>query len=181
MFRAALIRPMRRLLAVAAVAGLGACEQPRPTELTATALLDGPSSSSPTLVECPTSESATASTPVLDAALQHIVSIGDTKVVIPPGAVASGTVVELAVPASRYVEIAITANGGQHLELALPIAVTIDYSRCRRSDVLTKPVSVWHIDGATKALIAPMGGVDNKLTRSVTFTTPHNSGYAIAF
>jgi hypothetical protein len=181
MFRVTTARWMRRLLAIAALAALGACEQPRPTELPVNPALDGLSSSGPALVECPTSETTTASTQVVDASVDYTVAIGGTKVVIPAGAVVSGTVVELAIPASRYVEIGITANGGEHLELDLPITVAIDYSRCRRSDVLTKPLQAWYIDAATKQLIAPMVGVDNKLERAVTFTTPHNSGYAIAF
>jgi hypothetical protein len=39
---------------------------------------------------------------------------------------------------------------------------------------------VWYIDSDTKAMLEPMGGVDNKLLKTITFTTGHLSGYAVA-
>jgi len=59
--------------------------------------------------------------------------------------------------------------------------VTIDYSRCNRWSTLFKLLSVWNIDQDTKALLQNMGGIDNKLTQSITFVTPHFSGFAIAY
>ena len=118
---------------------------------------------------------------ILDASVENIVSIGGTKVVIPPGAVPLGSTVNLTIPASRYVEIGISVNQQEHFPIALPISVTIDYSRCQRNDVLAKPVTAWNIDPDTKELLENMGGIDNKLTQSITFQTPHLSGYAIAY
>jgi hypothetical protein len=39
---------------------------------------------------------------------------------------------------------------------------------------------VWYIDPATGTLLENMLGVDNKLTRTITFSTGHLSGYAVA-
>ena len=42
-------------------------------------------------------------------------------------------------------------------------------------------LSVWHIDVTTKALLENMGGVNDTVARKITFSTPHLSGYAVAF
>jgi hypothetical protein len=170
---------MRRLLVVAALATLGACGDQRPTEPpdpAATGSLLGPSS--PTLVECPTSETKTKTAKI--GFLGGTLSIDGTSVVFPEGALPGLTTVTLTIPASRYVEIAIETNGAKYFHVAQPI-VTISYSRCRRNDVLVKPLTAWYIDADTKDLLEKMVGTDNKLTQSVTFTTSHFSGYAIAF
>jgi hypothetical protein len=174
---------MRRvLLAVAALAVLGACGDQNPTEPIrptgggSAGLL----SSGPKLVECHTDESL-SQTAIIDA-LGGTIALGGTSVVFPAGALLGPTTVTLTIPASRYVEIDIETDGQKEFldELLRPI-VTIDYSRCARSDVLWKPLSAWYIDSDTKELLENMLGVDNKLTRSVTFRTHHFSGYAIAF
>jgi hypothetical protein len=180
MFRARALRP-KRLLAIAALCALGACGDQRPTQpadATANDFLGG-LFSGPRLVECQTSESI--STDGTIGALGGTISIGGTSVLIPAGALLGPTDVRLTIPASKYVEVEIRAGNQEHFLFELPIAVTIDYSRCDRSDVLFKPLSAWYIDAETKQLKENMSGVDNKLTRSVTFTTPHLSGYAIAF
>lgn len=86
----------------------------------------------------------------------------------------------LTVPASRYMEVDITANNLPSFLFQTPVTVTIDYSRCwyRRTDRRT--LTVWHIDPDTKALLQNMGGTDDKLRRRITFTTDHLSAYAIA-
>jgi hypothetical protein len=184
MFSVGALRPMRRALVVAAFAALGACVDRAPTEPvtpTSRGSLDGLFSSSPRLVECHTDETLTATS--LITALGGTLSIGGTSVFFPAGAVLAQTDFELTIPASRYVEVDIRAQGYDHFlfEPGLPAVVTIDYSRCNRSDILVKPLSVWYIDSETKELKENLGGIDNKLTRSITFTTPHLSGYAIAF
>ncbi|MDQ3950980.1 MAG: hypothetical protein M3282_11635 [Gemmatimonadota bacterium] len=171
-----------RILAIAAVFVLGACGEQRPTEPAEparTGFLFGLPSSSATLVECPTSESRTTTATI--GVLGGTLSLGGTSVFLPVGAVLAPTTIELTIPASQYMEIGIKANGAEHFLFKKSILVTIDYSRCDRSDVLLKPLTVWEIDPQTKALIEKMGGIDNKLTQSITFSTIHLSGYAIAF
>lgn len=132
---------------------------------------------SATLAVCPTDQ--TQSTSSILGALGGTVSIGGTSVVIPLGALLSSTNIALTIPASQYMEIGVTANGG-HFLFQQPIAITIDYSRCS-SDIQAKTLSVWNIDPGTHQLLKNMGGIDNKLTHQITFTTIHLSGYAIAF
>lgn len=132
---------------------------------------------SATLAVCPTDQ--TQSTSSLLGTLGGTVSLGGTSVVLPVGALLSSTSIGLTIPASQYMEIGVTANGG-HFVFQQAIAITIDYSRCS-SDVQAKTLSVWNIDPNTKQLLQNMGGIDNKLTHQITFTTLHLSGYALAF
>jgi hypothetical protein len=180
MFKVGTLRPIRLAFAIAALGTLGACgEQPtKPADPVANNLL-GLFSSGPRLVECQTDESISTEGSI--GPLGGILSIGGTSVAIPEGALLDPINVRLTIPASKYVEVEIRAGDYEHFVFELPISVTIDYWRCTRSDVLFKPLSAWYINSQTKALEENMLGIDNKLTRSVTFTTPHLSGYAIAF
>jgi hypothetical protein len=174
---------MRRILLVVALAAVGACGDQRPTEPAALPegrRFDGLFSSSPRLVECHSDQTETVTGSITQAG--GTLSIGGTSVVFPLGAVLDPTTVELTIPASRYVEIQLKADGAEHFYgLELPVTVTIDYSRCNRSDILTRPLTAWYIDSDSKELLERMIGIDNKLTQSITFSTQHFSGYAIAF
>ncbi|MDQ3996114.1 MAG: hypothetical protein M3303_03760 [Gemmatimonadota bacterium] len=175
-----MVHPMRRLLVAVALATLGACGDQRPTEPPDPAAARpflGPSSG-PNLVECPTDE--TKSRTAIIGGAGGTISLDGTSVVFPAGALPGLTTVKLTIPASRYVEIAIETDGAEYFPVKQPV-VTINYSRCDRVDVLTKPLTAWYIDAETKDLLEQMVGIDDKLTRSVTFTTSHFSGYAIAF
>ena len=135
--------------------------------------------STPTLLSCPTTESQ--STSALIDVTGGTVSLGGTSVTIPLNALLGPTTVELNIPAGQYMEVDLTVNGGQHITFLQPVVVTIDYSRCNRFATLLAPLSVWNIDPVTKALLQNMGGIDNKLTQSITFLTTHFSGFAIAY
>ncbi len=112
--------------------------------------------------------------------LGGLLSAGRTHVVIPPGAVAAATTFTLTVPATRFVEIEVTAGGAQHYVFDSPVTVSLDYSRCTRPDLARTPLTAWSIDPVTKALLEGMGGADDKNDRVVTFSTLHFSGYAVA-
>lgn len=135
--------------------------------------------SSPRLLYCPSSETQTASG--LIGSLGGTLSLQGTSVTIPGGALLDDTSVELTIPAGPYMEVDLSVNNGQHINFLQPVVVTIDYSRCNRWSTLFKALSVWNIDQDTKDLLENMGGVDNKLTQSITFVTPHFSGFAIAY
>ena len=137
------------------------------------------SSSSPTLVECPTTETRT--TQAIIGPLGGTVSLGGTSIRIPLGAVTVSTLITVTVPASRFVEVDVRANDLTAFLFRTPVSVTIDYSRCNRSDIDQAPLTVWYIDSATKELLENMGGRDDKARRRITFETGHLSGYAIAF
>ena len=71
------------------------------------------------------------------------------------------------------------ANGQEHWQFLAPLTVTIDYSRCNVG-LLDPPLTVWYVDPETGEMLEPMGGIDSRLTRTITFVTDHFSGYAIA-
>lgn len=135
--------------------------------------------SPPKLLTCPASQSQSSSA-LIDIS-GGTLSLGGTSVTIPLNALLGPTTVELSIPAGQYMEVDLTVNGGQHITFLQPVVVTIDYSRCNRLQTLLSPLSVWNIDTDTKALLQNMGGIDNKLTQSITFVTPHFSGFAIAY
>jgi hypothetical protein len=78
-------------------------------------------------------------------------------------------------------EVDIQANNLASFLFNTPVSVTIDYSRCDPATTAGKSLSVWHIDQTSKALLENMGGVNDTIARKITFSTPHLSGYAIAF
>lgn len=137
------------------------------------------SSSSPQLLVCPSTQ--TQSTSGIIGTDGGTLSLGGTSVTIPLGALLGQTTVELTIPAGQYMEVDLSVNGGQHISFLQPVTVTIDYSRCNPWQTLFRKLSVWNIDQDTKALLENEGGIDNKLLQQITFTTPHFSGFAIAY
>lgn len=129
-------------------------------------------------IQCPTTESSTSSAVVTP--LGGLVSVAGTTISIPAGALLSDALVTVTVPASPYMEVDISVQGTEHYVFELPVTVTIGYSRCTRSDIDHTALSAWYIDSQTKRLLQRMPSVDNKVLRTVTFTTEHLSGYAVA-
>jgi len=154
------------------VVGTGVPNEPPPSA-TDTQLLNGPH-----LVTCPTS--TTGSTSATIGPLGGLLSLGGTSVSIPLGALLEPVTISLTVPASNYMEIDVSVAGTDHFVFEQPIVVTLDYSRCTRSNIDQSPVTVWHIDRDSKSLLEAMPTIDNKLTRQAIFTTGHLSGYALA-
>lgn len=131
-----------------------------------------------TLVECPTDETR-AVTRTVD--LQGgTIELDGHSITLPLGAVLLPTTITLTVPASRFVEVEITANGAESFEFEAAVDITISYQRCTRSNLDRDALTVWQIDPGTKALIEHMGGFDDKVARAVTFGSDHLSGFAIA-
>ena len=133
---------------------------------------------SPRLLSCPATEAQSTSAQI--GAEGGTLSLGGTSVTLPLGALLEATTVELTIPAGQYMEVDLSVNGGQHIDFPQPVVVTIDYSRCNRSDIDHQVLHVYHIDPDTHELLEDMGGVDDKLSRHITFTTGHLSGYAVA-
>ena len=132
----------------------------------------------PSLLECPTNQ-ATSTTGVVDL-LGGSVFLGTTGITLPAGALTTPTLFQVSVPASQYMEIDVSAVGFQTFLFQQPVTITIDYSRCSRSDIDQKTLHVYHIDPLTHELLEDMGGVDDKVSQQITFTTTHLSGYAVA-
>ena len=130
------------------------------------------------LVECPSD--VTRSTSGTIGPLGGSLELGGTRITIPASAVLLPTEFSLTLPASNYMEIDVRAAGTEHFSFEVPVEVVIDYSRCTRSNIDKAPLSAWHIDTETKALLENMNGEDNKTARTVTFQTDHFSGFSIA-
>jgi hypothetical protein len=177
-------RTIFRVLAVTAVSAFVACtapditgSEPRTTDVDASRLL-GFGGSTPSLLECPSSETFSATSLISIAG--GVVSAGGVTIAIPANALLSDALVTVTVPPSRFLEVDISVEGSEHFEFQLPVVVTMSYARCSRSNIDLRPLSAWYIDSSTKALLEQMPSVDDKLLRTVTFTTDHLSGYAIA-
>jgi hypothetical protein len=176
MFGRPVSRSRSTLLAVAALLLELSCGEQRAT---------APGSSSsrsesavPSLVECPSNETATASAVI--GLLGGTVQVGATSISIPSGAVTAPTLIQVTVPASRFMEIDVTAVGFASFLFQQPVTITIDYSRCNRSDLDQETLQVWHIDPVTKQLLDNMGGSDDKAARRIVISSGHLSGYAVA-
>lgn len=131
-----------------------------------------------TLIQCPVNQTSTVSAVV--GPLGGMVNLGTTSVEIPAGALLSPVTVTVTEPASQFMEIDVSVEGSAHFVFEQPVIVTLSYARCARGDIDLTPLSAWYIDSGTHELLEQMPGVDNKLTRTITFTTPHFSGYAVA-
>jgi hypothetical protein len=161
--------------AAAAACSVDRAAGPRPADRSS---LLGLFDRDPALIKCPAGAAQSASS--LIGPLGGVLAVEGAQVVIPANAVLSPTTFTLTVPASKYVEIDVTTGDSEHYVFSQPVLVTLDYGRCGRSDLLRAPLTAWNIDPQTKALLEPMISVDNKLTQTVTFTTLHFSGYAVA-
>jgi hypothetical protein len=131
-----------------------------------------------TLIQCPTSTALTATGIIGPGG--GVLAAGYTLVIIPSNAVLTPTSFTLTVPASKYVEIEVHAAGTDHFVFATPVTVVIAYGRCNRADIEGSRLSAWNIDPVTKALLEQMLSFDDKLTQTITFSTIHFSGYAVA-
>ena len=174
------------ILTVAVVIASGSCSDaptaptktpPPPSKLLGISLFGF--GSGPKLLTCPVNQSQ--STSALIGVDGGTLSLAGTSVSVPLGALTGETTVELSIPSGNYMEVDLTVNGGQHINFLQPVIVTIDYSRCNRYSTLFKALSVWNVDPDTHDLLENMGGIDNKLTQSITFITPHFTGFAIAY
>jgi len=131
-----------------------------------------------TLIACPTPEAQSVTARI--GPLGGLLAIGNTRVLIPLGAVLSPEDFTLTIPQSPYAEIRVRTGTAEHYLFQRPVLMTIDYSRCATPELDREPLSVWNIDPDSKALLEQMIGVDVKLTHTITFTTIHLSGYAVA-
>ena len=167
----------RSRLALLLILTLVACEARDPVEpVVGSGLLTA--NSGPSLLICPTNETDSGGGTV--SPLGGLVSLNGHSVQVPLGGLLSPTDIQITEPASQYLEIALRANGAEHFDFELPVLVTISYGRCSRSNLELRELEVWYIDQETHELIEPMGGIDDKLTRTISFWTDHFSGYAIA-
>lgn len=165
--------------AFATIAFAAACMEPTSTVPDAVRpATPAASTSAAALISCPTDQPTVTEATV--GLLGGLLSLGNTSISIPVGAVLTPTTFRIEVPASNYMEISVTGGDAEHFLFERPVSITIDYSRCDRAVTDAAPLTVYYIDEDTKALLERMGGIDDKVARKITFQTGHLSGYAIA-
>ena len=131
----------------------------------------------PTLIECPTS--VTKSKSAVIGPVGGVIELDGHRMAVPLGAVKGLKQFTLTVPASNYMEVDLKAGGQEHFQFDRPVSITIDYSRCTRSNIDGRELRIFYVDPVTKAILADMGGVDDKTARVVTTSTDHLSAYSI--
>lgn len=175
-------RPALRALALPALALLAAAcggdAASGPVSPDAAALnAGGTPSSGPVLIECPAEVTRTASATI--GTPGGTLELNGHRLHVPKGAVRGPTRFDLTVPASNYMEVRVHANGQQSFNFHTPATLTVDYSRCTRSNVDGEQLRIFVVDETTGEILEDLGGVDDKISRTVTVVTPHLSGYSI--
>lgn len=166
------------LLALVALAAGGCLDSAvAPTFEPAPGALRASTTYGATLLECPTG--VTRSTSATIGLLGGVLELDGHRLVIPAQALLVPTEFTLTVPASNYVEIDVRAGDQDHFEFLEPIALTISYDRCTRSNIDDKTLRVYHVDSGSKAILEDLGGIDDKQVRAVTASTDHLSDYAL--
>lgn len=169
---------VRRLTTVALAAALTACSEPTSAPRLDESQPSLNESSASGLLVCPVSSFDFAWS--LFGRLGGVLTLNGHQVILAPQSLLSLAFVTIRQPVSPYVEIEVRVNGREHYEFAQPVTVVLDYSRCPDSSLPPGPLTAWQIDPATNAFIQDMHGVDDRTARTVTFTTDHFSGYAVA-
>jgi hypothetical protein len=129
------------------------------------------------LLECPVARNESASAEI--GALGGVLEVAGHRVVIPALAVPTPVRLTMTVPASRHLEIEVTAGEHRHYTFRHPVRLSISYERCPRADIERKHLRIFYIDSESKALLEDLGGTDDKDARRVTVSTLHFSGYAV--
>jgi hypothetical protein len=132
----------------------------------------------PTLVECPSNTTASVEGGI-GVTGGSLVLYGH-RLDVPALALKRAEVFSLSDLAGNYVALDLRGGGKEEFGFDRPASITIDYSRCSRSNIEKGPLGVYKIDLATGTLLKFMGGVDDKTARTITFSTESLSTYAIA-
>lgn len=136
-------------------------------------------SSGPVLVECPANDSAVATATI--GTVGGSVEVRGSRLDVPLGGVLGFHRFTAKLPVSNYMQLDLGADDSTHFVFQKPATITIDYSRCTRSNIEHEVLTVWQIDPVTRALLAPMGGTDDRANMRITFSTGHLSTYAVAY
>jgi hypothetical protein len=149
------------------------------------------SSSEPTLLACPTTDSVSASG-VIDVD-GGTVEVNGTSISVPAGAVAGPTEFTVTLPPSDYMEVRVEPTGWEPdsttpigldgrpaFVFHRPVAIEIDYSRC--TDVPDDQLlQAWFLHAETKAPLEHVPGADVRLAHRYYLNTSHLSTYALSY
>ena len=127
---------------------------------------------------CPSDEGAQAATVIGPDG--GTLAAGGVRVEFPAGAVADSQAFSLRVLSGDHVDVELDAVGSGHYTFASPVAVTIDLRHC---GLLSLPLGLraFYMDSETGQLLQDMGGQVDLLGQTLRFTTPHFSGYTVAW
>jgi hypothetical protein len=109
------------------------------------------------------------------------VRLGNTSVEVPAGALLDATLLEVVAPASGVVEYEIHAVGVSHFQFERPVTVTLDFARCAAALPPNAKGEGVYLYREPYEVLEHMGGTVDREARTLTFTTGHLSGYAVAF
>ena len=109
------------------------------------------------------------------------VRLGNSSVHVPAGALLDATVLEIVAPASAVVEYEIHALGVSHFLFERPVTVTLDYKRCAAELPGNAKGEGVYLRRGPYEVLEHMGGTLDRDAHTLTFTTGHLSGYAVAF
>jgi hypothetical protein len=129
-----------------------------------------------TRLVCPTSQEADTTAVIGPGG--GTLAAGGVRVQFPAGAVANNQAFSLRLLPGENVDVELDAVGYDHYTFAVPVAVTIDLHNC---GTLPLGLRAFYIDSETKALLEDMGGDLDILGGKLRFTTPHFSGYTVAW
>lgn len=169
---------LRAALLSGAVALLAACSD-APTVSTASSSAALTVSPSATLLACPSR--TTRSSSAVIGPRGGRVGVAGSSLVVPPDAVREPTRFTFTLPASPILQVDVSAAGVEHFEFARPVAFTISYAHCSRSDIPDAPLGAWWVDTATLQPLGVMPASDDRRRHRVTFATDHLSGYAVIY
>jgi hypothetical protein len=174
----------RLLAAIACAVTLGsfiACEAPRITDITRSRIVTASDNgnSFDKLIKCPTDESA-SNTAVVTPLDGGTISAGGVTAIVPPGAVLLPQTVTVTVPPSKFMYAEIKVEGIDHFQFETPITVVMSYARCNDPSLNLTQLTAWYVSLEDEELLEQMPSVQDNVTQTVTFTTIHLSGYALA-
>jgi hypothetical protein len=105
------------------------------------------------------------------------IALNGFSMVVPQGALLDTTTFVMRVPEAKVLKVRIRARDQQHFQFEKPVAITLDYSRCKK--LPTDPTG-WHVDEVTDAELEQMPGFNDVDAQTFTLQTGHLSGYALA-
>ena len=173
----------RTLTALALALGVAGCDD-LPTQSRGTAAV-GPQLSTADapalqLLACPTADEAR--TRAVIGPDGGTLGARGTSIAIPAGAVPEPTEFEVVVPVSPYMEVEIHAVGQGSYAFARPASITINFARCPDGAVPNDAaLEGVYVESGTRRVLERMGGTADKNGKKITFSTPHLSGYIVAY
>ncbi len=97
---------------------------------------------------------------------------------IPKDALSGPVTFQMFEPAAPILKLVITANGSDHLTFLKAVKLTINYARCSPAN-LPPVLQIIRLDENDNTQ-DELGGTDNRVTKRVTTSINHLTGYSVA-